>query len=172
MNTTGIDAIAFYVPKLYVSMDDLSKARGISAEKLKRGLGLKKMAVPNTDEDAVTFAANELLNLITQNNINPNDIGRIYLGTESAVDGSKPTATYAVEIVEQELIKTYGKRSFKHCDILDMTFAYSRSLPFLCSFTDSWYSMSRSFWSFLLGSGKNMDFKNLIILLLLQDLSF
>ena len=123
MNTTGIDAIAFYVPKLYVSMDNLSTARGISAEKLKRGLGLEKMAVPNTDEDAVTFAANALLNLINQNNINPNDIGRVYLGTESAVDGSKPTATYAVEIVEQELIKEYGERSFKHCDILDMTFA-------------------------------------------------
>ncbi len=123
MNTIGIDAIAFYVPKLYVSMDDLSTARGISAEKLKRGLGLEKMAVPNTDEDAVTFAANALLNLINQNNINPNDIGRVYLGTESAVDGSKPTATYAVEIVEQELIKAYGERSFKHCDILDMTFA-------------------------------------------------
>mgnify|MGYP000188312244 FL=1 len=123
MNTTGIDAIAFYVPKLYVSMDNLSTARGISAEKLKRGLGLEKMAVPNTDEDAVTFAANALLNLINQNNINPNDIGRVYLGTESAVDGSKPTATYAVEIVEQELTKTYGERSFKHCDILDVTFA-------------------------------------------------
>ena len=123
MNTTGIDAIAFYVPKLYVSMDNLSTARGISAEKLKRGLGLEKMAVPNTDEDAVTFAANALLNLINQNNINPNDIGRVYLGTESAVDGSKPTATYAVEIVEQELVKEYGERSFKHCDILDMTFA-------------------------------------------------
>ncbi|WP_299115874.1 hydroxymethylglutaryl-CoA synthase family protein [uncultured Winogradskyella sp.] len=123
MNTTGIDAIAFYVPQLYVSMDNLAEARGIPAEKLKRGLGLQKMAVPNIGEDAATFAANALLNLISQNNIDPNDIGRVYLGTESAVDGSKPTATYAVEIVERELSKTYGERSFKNCDILDMTFA-------------------------------------------------
>lgn len=123
MNSTGIDAIAFYVPQLYVSMDNLAEARGISAEKLKRGLGLQKMAVPNIGEDAATFAANALLNLITQNNIDPNEIGRVYLGTESAVDGSKPTATYAVEIVEKELSQTYGERSFKNCDILDMTFA-------------------------------------------------
>ncbi|WP_243473519.1 hydroxymethylglutaryl-CoA synthase family protein [Winogradskyella sp. MH6] len=123
MSTTGIDAIAFYVPQLYVSMDNLAEARGIPAEKLKNGLGLQKMAVPNVGEDAATFAANALLNLITQNNINPNEIGRVYLGTESAVDGSKPTATYAVEIVENELAKTYGGRSFKHCDALDMTFA-------------------------------------------------
>lgn len=123
MTITGIDAIAFYVPQLFVSMDNLAEARGIPAEKLKRGLGLQKMAVPNIGEDAATFAANALLNLITQNNLNPNDIGRVYLGTESAVDGSKPTATYAVEIVENELAKTYGERSFKNCDILDMTFA-------------------------------------------------
>ena len=123
MNATGVDAIAFYVPQLYVSMDNLAQARGIPAEKLKRGLGLQKMAVPNIGEDAATFAANALLNLILQNNIDPNEIGRVYLGTESAVDGSKPTATYAVEIVEKELAKTYGNRSFKNCDILDMTFA-------------------------------------------------
>lgn len=123
MNTTGIDAIAFYVPQLYVSMDNLAEARGIPAEKLKRGLGLQKMAVPNIGEDAATFAANALLNLILQNNLNPNEIGRVYLGTESAVDGSKPTATYAVEIVEKELAKAYGTRCFKNCDILDMTFA-------------------------------------------------
>lgn len=123
MSTIGIDAIAFYVPQLYVSMDNLAEARGIPAEKLKRGLGLQKMAVPNLGEDAATFAANALLNLITQNNIDPNEIGRVYLGTESAIDGSKPTATYAVEIVENELANIYGERSFKHCDVLDMTFA-------------------------------------------------
>ena len=123
MSNTGIDAIAFYVPQLFVSMDNLAEARGIPVEKLKKGLGLQKMAVPNIGEDAATFAANALLNLITQNDINPNDIGRVYLGTESAIDGSKPTATYAVEIVENQLAKIYGERIFKHCDILDMTFA-------------------------------------------------
>lgn len=123
MNTTGIDAIAFYVPKLYVDMTDLADARGIPAAKLQKGLGLQKMAVPNIGEDAATFAANALLNLIAQNNINPTEIGRVYLGTESAVDGSKPTATYAVEIVENKLAQQYGERSFKNCDVLDMTFA-------------------------------------------------
>ncbi|MEM9681288.1 MAG: hydroxymethylglutaryl-CoA synthase, partial [Bacteroidota bacterium] len=123
MKTVGIDAIGYYVPQLYVSMDDLADARGIEAEKLKRGLGLQKMAVPDTDEDAATFAANALLNLIQNNAIDPNDIGRVYLGTESAIDGSKPTATYAVEIVEKALSETYGERSFKNCDVLDMTFA-------------------------------------------------
>ncbi|MBO6605209.1 hydroxymethylglutaryl-CoA synthase family protein [Psychroserpens sp.] len=119
----GIDAISFYVPKLYVSMETLAEARGIPVEKLQRGLGLQNMAFPNHGEDAATFAANALLNLIQQNNIDPNSIGRVYLGTESAIDGSKPTATYAVEIVENALAQSYGERCFKNCDILDMTFA-------------------------------------------------
>ena len=123
MSKVGIDAMAFYVPSLYVSMDDLAAARGIEAEKLKKGLGLQKMAFPDAGEDAATFAANALLNLIEQNGLDPNSIGRVYLGTESAVDGSKPTATYAVEIVENKLSESYGPRSFKNCDILDMTFA-------------------------------------------------
>ncbi len=123
MGKVGIDAVAFYVPHLYVSMDDLAAARGIEAEKLKKGLGLQKMALPDVGEDAATFAAQALLNLIEQNNLDPRTIGRVYLGTESAVDGSKPTATYAVEIVENRLATTYGPRSFKNCDVLDMTFA-------------------------------------------------
>lgn len=123
MTIIGIDAIAYYVPNLYVSMDTLADARGIEAEKLKKGLGLQKMALPDFGEDAASFAANALLNLINQNNLDPKTIGRVYLGTESAVDGSKPTATYAVEIAEKVLSERFGDRSFKHCDILDMTFA-------------------------------------------------
>jgi hydroxymethylglutaryl-CoA synthase len=123
MSRVGIDAMSFYVPKLYVSMDDLAVARGIEAEKLKKGLGLQKMALPDVGEDAATFAANALLNLIQQHEIDPRTIGRVYLGTESAVDGSKPTATYAVEIVETKLAEVFGPRSFQNCDILDMTFA-------------------------------------------------
>ena len=123
MSKVGIDAMAFYVPNLYVSMEDLASARGIEAEKLKRGLGLQKMALPDVGEDAATFAANALLKLIKDNQLDPRTIGRVYLGTESAVDGSKPTATYAVEIVEDALANEFGPRSFQNCDILDMTFA-------------------------------------------------
>jgi hydroxymethylglutaryl-CoA synthase len=143
MTSVGIDSIAFYVPQLYVPIKDLAEARGIMPEKLQKGLGLKKMAIPNVGEDAATFAANALLNLIDLNDINPNDIGRVYLGTESAVDGSKPTATYAVEIVEKQLQETYGTRSFKHCDILDMTFACVGAVDALHNSLD-WVKQDRS----------------------------
>lgn len=123
MKTVGIDAISFYVPSLTVSMKDLAVHRDIPYEKLNRGLGLESMAIPDINEDTASFAANALLKLFEDNNLDPRDIGRIYLGTESALDGSKPTATYAVEAVESKLSSEFGERCFKNCDVVDMTFA-------------------------------------------------
>ena len=119
----GIDAIDYYLPKLSLSISELAEKREISAEKLQKGLGLKSMALVDSDEDAASMAANALLNLITKNNIDPNSIGRVYLGTESALDAAKPTATYAVGTVEQKLEDKFGKRCFKNCDVVDLTFA-------------------------------------------------
>ena len=125
MNTkkTGIDAISFYVPSLFLPIEELAKARNIPYEKLNLGLGLKKMAIADKNEDAASFAANALIRLINDNGIDPKQIGRIYLGTESALDASKPTSTYAVEAAEKRLAKKFGERCFKNCDVLDMTFA-------------------------------------------------
>ena len=119
----GIDAIDYYVPPIALKIKDLAEARDIPTAKLEKGLGLKTMALVDIDEDVASMAANALLNLITNNNLNPTNIGRIYLGTESALDASKPTATYAVGTVENVLTSKYGKRCFKNCDVVDLTFA-------------------------------------------------
>ncbi|HBX63487.1 MAG TPA: hydroxymethylglutaryl-CoA synthase, partial [Flavobacteriaceae bacterium] len=89
----GIEAASIYVPHIYLPIKDLAIQRNIDPDKLEIGLGLKKMSVLDVHEDTATIAANALLKLITDFNVNPNEIGRIYLGTESALDGAKPTAT-------------------------------------------------------------------------------
>ena len=122
-NNIGIDAIDFYVPPIGLKISDLAIARNIEPAKLEKGLGLKSMALMDVDEDAASMAANALYKLIANNNIDPKSIGRIYLGTESALDAAKPTATYAVGMVEEKLAKQYGLRCFKNCDVVDMTFA-------------------------------------------------
>ncbi|MFV0154286.1 hydroxymethylglutaryl-CoA synthase [Empedobacter falsenii] len=119
----GIEAASIYVPHIYLPIKDLAIQRNIDPDKLEIGLGLKKMAVLDAHEDTATIAANALLKLIIDFNINPNEIGRIYLGTESALDGAKPTATYAVQLVESVLENKFGERPFKHTDVVDMTFA-------------------------------------------------
>ena len=90
MKKVGIDSLSYYVPSLYVDIEELALAREIPSEKLVKGLGLKKMATPDYDEDSASIAANSLYRLIKENNIDPRKIGRVYLGTESGVDASKP----------------------------------------------------------------------------------
>ena len=119
----GIEAASIYVPHIYLPIKDLAIKRNIDPEKLELGLGLKKMAILDVHEDTATIAANALLKLIKDFNLNPTEIGRIYLGTESALDGAKPTATYAVQLVESVLEDEFGTRIFKHTDVVDMTFA-------------------------------------------------
>ncbi len=117
--TVGISSLSYDIPKIYLDIEEFSKYRNINAEKLKKGLGLYKMSICDVHQDTATLAANALYKLIVENDIDPLGIQRIYLGTESALDSSKPTCTYSVEMVEDKL----GKRVFKHTDVVDMTFA-------------------------------------------------
>ena len=123
MRKVGIHSASFYFPSIYVDIKDLALRRNIEYQKLSKGLGLNKMSFPDCDEDSASFAANALIKLIDSNNINPKEIGRIYLGTESSIDSSKPTISYAVEIVEEILKGSHGKNCFKNTDIVDLTFA-------------------------------------------------
>lgn len=119
----GIEAVSYYVPSLYLEIKDLAEKRGIEPAKLEKGLGLHKMGFPDVHEDAATFAAEALLKLIKDYTINPREISRIYLGTESALDAAKPTASYAMQMVEKVLEAEFGERVFRNCDVVDMTFA-------------------------------------------------
>jgi len=121
--TFGIEAASYYVPSLYLEIKELAENRGIDPAKLEKGLGLHKMGFPDVHEDAATFAAEALLKLIEDYQINPKEIARIYLGTESALDAAKPTASYAMQMAEEVLAAKFGERCFRNCDVADMTFA-------------------------------------------------
>lgn len=116
---TGIDAIAFDIAKLHLPIHSLAKARNIDPEKLEKGLGLLKMTLPDVHQDTVVFAANALSGLISQNNIQPHEIARIYVGTESGIDNSKPIGSFLISLMEQQ----FGDGSFSNCDTVDFTFA-------------------------------------------------
>lgn len=115
----GIDAIQFDVPKIFLPIKDLANARAIEPAKLEKGLGLLNMSLLDVHQDVITLAANAIYKLIEQENIQLEEIARIYVGTESGLDNSKPIASYLVSILENEL----GKDKLKHCDAVDMTFA-------------------------------------------------
>ena len=121
----GIDDIAIHFPRLYMDMKDFADLRGEDYGKLNKGLGLKAMSIPDVHEDTATMGANAVMKLIDRNGLNPRNIGRMYLGTESALDGAKPTATYIVDMLTQRYSERYGEDCFRNCDVVDMTFALS-----------------------------------------------
>ena len=121
--SVGIDDMALYVPSLYLPIRTIAEQRGIVYEKLSKGLGLEQLAIPDVHEDTATMAANAVVEIIEKNHIDPNTIGRIYLGTESALDGAKPTATYVLEMLRRKYRAKYGKQCLLNCDVVDLTFA-------------------------------------------------
>ncbi|HJY13168.1 MAG TPA: hypothetical protein VJ304_10305, partial [Flavobacterium sp.] len=98
----GIDAISFDVANIHLPIRTLAVARNIEPEKLEKGLGLIKMTLPDVHQDAVVFGANALTKLILENEINLNEISRIYVGTESGIDSSKPISSYLINLMEQK----------------------------------------------------------------------
>jgi hydroxymethylglutaryl-CoA synthase len=115
----GISAIAFDLPKIHLPIKVLAENRNIEPDKLIKGLGLHKMSFPDINQDVITFATNAVYKLMQQENINPAEISRIYVGSEGSVDSSKPIASYIVQLLEQKL----GANTFANCDVTDFTFA-------------------------------------------------
>jgi len=116
---TGIDALSFDVAKLHLPIKTLAEARKIEPEKLEKGLGLLKMTLTDAHQDSVVLAANALTKLITDHNLNLNEIARIYVGTESAIDNAKPIGSFLVDLMEQK----FGENTLAECDVVDFTFA-------------------------------------------------
>jgi len=115
-NAVGIDELSVYVPRLFLpAAGEFSTSRGIDPAKLIHGIGIEKMAVPDAHEDAATMAAMSLLDLMRRANLRPEDIGKIYVGTESAVDEAKAIGTYVIGMLEQ----IYGKGSFQDCQTVE-----------------------------------------------------
>jgi hydroxymethylglutaryl-CoA synthase len=77
------------------------------------------MTLPDVHQDPVVFGANALTKLILDHNINLNEISRIYVGTESGIDSSKPISSFLISLMEQK----FGEDTLAECDVVDFTFA-------------------------------------------------
>jgi hydroxymethylglutaryl-CoA synthase len=117
--SVGIDDLAIYVPKLYIDYRDFAEARGIDPHKLEYGIGVKKMALVDTNQDPACMAANACLKLMQKNHLHPEDIGRMYVATESGLDESKAMNSFVIGMLEQ----VYGESSFEHAGGIECKFA-------------------------------------------------
>ncbi|MBI4017781.1 MAG: hydroxymethylglutaryl-CoA synthase family protein [Candidatus Aenigmarchaeota archaeon] len=69
-------------------------------EKL-RGLGVAYARVPDGGQNIATLAADAVLGLMQQNDLEPRDVGRLYGATETSFDNSKPFTTDVKGMIEQ-----------------------------------------------------------------------
>ncbi|MGC2573542.1 MAG: hydroxymethylglutaryl-CoA synthase [Candidatus Nitrosopolaris sp.] len=117
--SVGIDDLAIYVPKLYVDYKDFAEARGIDPHKLEYGIGVKKMTLVDSNQDPACMAANACLRLMQKNHLHPEDIGRMYVATETGLDESKAMNSFVIGMLEQ----VYGESSFEHAGGIECKFA-------------------------------------------------
>ncbi len=90
----GIEALSVAVPRRYLALEDLARARTVDPAKFTVGLGLREMAVAGPGEDTVTLAATAGERLLSAYGIELSRIGMLVVGTETGVDHSKAVASY------------------------------------------------------------------------------
>jgi hydroxymethylglutaryl-CoA synthase len=100
MMKIGIDALGVAVPRRYVDMVELARARGIEPGKYVEGLGAREMAVAEPGEDTVALAALAGSRALAASEIDRSNLGLLIVGTETGVDHSKPVASFVHGLLE------------------------------------------------------------------------
>lgn len=96
----GIVGYGVYIPRYRIRVEEIAKVWGIDSEHIKRGLLIEEKSVPGPDEDTATIAVEAARNAVKHSEINPQEIGAIYVGSESHPYAVKPTATIVAEAIE------------------------------------------------------------------------
>lgn len=89
----GIASYGVYVPLYRIKVEEIAKQWGENPANIKSGLLVEEKSVPDLDEDTATMAVEAARAAILRANLDPKDIGAVYVGSESHPYAVKPTAT-------------------------------------------------------------------------------
>ncbi len=96
----GIIGYGVYIPRYRIRVEEIAKVWGEDPENVKHGILVEEKSVPAPDEDTATIAVEAARNALKQAGVDPQEIGAIYVGSESHPYAVKPTATIVAEAVE------------------------------------------------------------------------
>ena len=99
MDDIGIISYGSYIPRYRIKADEIAKVWGKDGERISKGLGINEKTVPGIDQDTATISVEAARNALKRCNINPQDIGAIYIGSESHPYAVKPTGTIVGEAI-------------------------------------------------------------------------
>ena len=94
----GILGLDVYTPSTYISQSKLEEHSGVSAGRYTIGLGQDGLAVTGDSEDVNSLCLTVVQSLLEKYEIDPNEVGRLEVGTETLVDKSKSTKTILMDL--------------------------------------------------------------------------
>ncbi|MFO7653775.1 MAG: hydroxymethylglutaryl-CoA synthase [Candidatus Krumholzibacteriia bacterium] len=95
----GIVGYGSYVPRFRIKADTIAHQWGADAEAFKRGLLLEEKTVPGPDEDTITISVQAARHAIARAGIDPQEIGALYIGSESHPYAVKPSGTVVLDAI-------------------------------------------------------------------------
>ena len=88
-----------YVPRYRIKVEEIARIWGRQAKSISSGLNVFEKSVPGIDEDTATISVEAARRAVKAAKINPEEIGAIYVGSESHPYAVKPTATIVAEAI-------------------------------------------------------------------------
>jgi len=98
-NVIGIVSYGAHVPRYRIKSSDIALAWGKDPDTIINGLGINEKSVPSLDQDVATISVEATRAALARCDINPQDIGAIYVGSESHPYAVKPTGTIVGEAI-------------------------------------------------------------------------
>jgi hydroxymethylglutaryl-CoA synthase len=99
MTDVGIISYGAHIPRFRIKSSDIALAWGKDPETIAAGLGIQEKSVPSPDQDVATISVEAARAALARCTINPQDIGAIYVGSESHPYAVKPTGTIVGEAI-------------------------------------------------------------------------
>lgn len=99
MADVGIVSYGGSIPRLRIKADEIAKIWGKDGSRISSGLGIFEKSVPSVDQDTATISVEAARAALKRCFINPQDIGAIYIGSESHPYAVKPTGTIVGEAI-------------------------------------------------------------------------
>merc|ERR1712185_367065 len=96
----GILAIEYYCPSLCVRASDIEDFHGMKG-RYTTGRGQENVTFCSDDEDAVSMAMSSFHRLLKRCQLSPKEIGRLEVGSESAVDRAKSIKSFLMQFFEE-----------------------------------------------------------------------
>ncbi len=95
----GIKGYAGYVPRYRITPKEIGEVWGKDGERMGKGLNIISKSIPSPDEDVISISIQAAKWAVMRSEILGEDIGAIYVGSESHPYAVKPTATIVAAAV-------------------------------------------------------------------------